>query len=301
MNAPDLLAALTIGLAAQEDEWNPRVVHVTDLAVALEGDDAHCARQLWLRIRGAAQRPQTAGRMLMFDNSRSMHERVIPVLQAGLKGTGWRLEHVELSLKGLLPPGVESGRMDAVLRGPNGECLIYDTKTLRGRAFGYLKQPKPSHSIQIQTYAQAFDADGGVLLYLDREGQNAGVPFLVERDDALVLRSAKRTREIADGPEPPILLPTLDISLNKGPDSLYLCEPWQCSYCDHRAASCAGALPERLRALDGKIVAKRAKDEAGTLTPTLDSDAGREAFGLVVSLLGKKPGALEQVLFMDAK
>ncbi len=295
MNAPDLLAALTVGLAKDEDEWQRDRLHVTDLSVALDGEDGACPRALWLRLHGAAETPQTVGQALMFDHSHAIHERIIPLLQKGLVGTGWKLEHTELSLVGLLPEGVDAGRMDSALKHESGAVRVYDTKTVRGKAFGYLNQPKPAHTLQVQTYAMAFDADGGVLFYVDREGQNAARQFNVERDDAAVLAAVAKAKAIRALPEaPPILSPKLEIRENRGPDSIYLTEGWRCGYCRMRGTSCAGALPPHLRDLG--IVAKRAKD--GTLTPQLDTDAGREAFGMVVSLLGKQPTELESLLFL---
>lgn len=294
MNAPDLLAALATGLAKDENEWRRDRLHVTDLSVAIDGEDGGCPRALWLRLHGAAETPLTTGQALMFDHSHAIHERIIPLLQKGLVGTGWRLEHTELSLVGLLPEGVDAGRMDSALRHESGRVLVYDTKTIRGKAFGYLNQPKPAHTLQVQTYAMAYDADGGLLFYVDREGQNAARQFYVERDDATVLAAVAKAKAVRELPEaPPILSPKVAIRENKGPDAVYLESGWRCDYCRLRSTSCPGALPAHLRELG--IVAKRAKD--GTLSPTLDSDAGREAFGLVVQMLGVQPTELEQVLF----
>jgi hypothetical protein len=277
MTQPDLLAALAAGLDDPLDSWGAESLHASDLSVALPGADGKCPRQLWLRTHSALRAAPTLGKALMFDHGKGIHSRIVPMLERGLKGTGWRLAHVELSLKGLLPD-IDSGRLDTVLYGPDGQVLVLDFKTVRGAAFRYLTDPKPKDILQVQTYALAFDADGGVLLYIDREGQNGAKQFDVVRDDEAVERATLVAREIVGRESPPDLLrPTLEIRANKGPDAVYLNEPWQCRYCDYRDVACDGALPKALRDLG--IVAKLKDD--GTLKPQTNNEA---AFQMVTQL-----------------
>jgi len=278
VNTPDLVYALEKALASKGDDWGKLALHVTDLAVAIEGEDGKCKRQLWLRLNGAAEQPATLGKQLMFDHSHGIHERIVPMLKEGLKGTGWVLEHVELSLKGLLPEGVDSGRVDTVLRGPNHEVIILDFKSVRGNAWQYLEQPKPAHVLQVQTYAEAYGADGAMILYIDREGQNGVKAFTVERDDEKVFHAVQVAAAIkSDVIGPERCKPVVKIRTNKGPDAVYLESGWRCDYCEFRDVSCEGSLLPHLRDLG--VVAKRAAD--GSLT----SNGNSEAFGIVSVLL----------------
>lgn len=73
-------------------------------------------------------------------------------------------------------------------------------------------------------------ADAGLLLYVDREGQNATRQFPVERDDATVQRAARVITKITSRREPPVPL----VGGRRGG------KPWQCGYCQFFGASCSG-------------------------------------------------------------
>ncbi len=237
---PDLPKALQKGLERKDDTWDNTVLHVSDLSVAL-GPEGTCPRSLWLRLKGAKKLPPTAGKLLMFDHGHRIHERVVEILEKGLPEK-WQITGVEepVRIEGI------TGTLDFMVWDQETDTLvIVDFKTQRGRAFGYLNGPKPSHVLQVQSYMAAEDVDHGLLFYLDREGQNASVQFEVERDDQKVgwaIEEAKRIQAAKEAP--PLLSAYLDITENKGPDSVKLKEPWQCSYCDYRHVSCEGALPK---------------------------------------------------------
>lgn len=263
MNLPDLETALYKALCDEDDEWGDTRLHVSDLAVAIPMPDGKCPRQLWMRLRGYPQVEPHIGKLLMFDHGHRLHERLPELLRIGLEGTGWSVEHVELKLDDLLPDEVDGGTMDLGLIGPNGERIVLDWKTVRGRTFQYLEAPKPSNVLQVQTYMKAWDADLGLIAYVDREGQNGLKAFPVERDDEAVEFAAGVARGIADQEEcPPKLLPTINRKHLKGPDSIYLNEPWQCRYCEFRDLSCDGALLPTHR--DLRVVAK--VDDGGRIT-----------------------------------
>ena len=147
-----------------------------------------------------------------------------------------------------LPQGI-TGRADWVLN-RNGMVTVVDFKTLRGNAFRYQELPKPAHTLQVQSYMMGLDADHGLLLYLDREGQNAAQQFPVERDDEAVMRGIEVACAIAATEEPPpIMEPQVRIRKNRGPDAVYLDMPWQCRYCEYLDMACPGALPGDTRDL----------------------------------------------------
>lgn len=80
--------------------------------------------------------------------------------------------------------------------------LVVDIKTWRGIAFRYLAEPKRPHVVQLQTYVMLRNAAGGLLLYVDRDGENATRQFHVQRDDDTVRRAARVITRTAAGPEP---------------------------------------------------------------------------------------------------
>lgn len=282
IEVPDLVKALAYGLRVKsgDDTWNPSVVHVSDLSVYFPPEEGGaCARALKLRLQGAERHPPKPGTLLMFDNAHGIHERIIPIVQRGLEGIapGWSVRYVELSLKGLLPDGVEDGRMDFELTGPNGEVVIADTKTMRGGAFPHLdreRKPKDSHRLQVSAYALAYGADAACILYLDREGQNFGRFFAFPRADGVVHKAIAVAKRVKESHElPPVLRPTLEVLRRKGPDSLVVNEPWQCQYCDYRGVSCPGALADEAdRRYAGRVCAKLSDD--GTIEPVAKAPRG---------------------------
>ena len=248
MLIPDLPKALEEGMKKEKpsNEWDEKKLHVSDLAVSLENpEDRKCPRQLWLRIHGAKKQELSAGKMLMFDNGQRLHDRVVELLRKGLP-EGWNVEGAEESVSQQLPEGL-TGRYDCLLSGPKNTLLVVDFKTLRGRAFSYLDKPKPSHELQVRTYAYALNASAGMILYIDREGQNYAKQFIIPRNDEQVKKAIEIAKSIVEGNIPPKLKPSLDIRENKGPNSVKLKEPWQCSYCEYRDVSCNGAVPREFR------------------------------------------------------
>lgn len=278
---PDIVAALTRGLDTR-DTWGSDKLHASDLSVAVPtADGGKCPKQLWLRVHGYKRNPDGLGKLLMFDHGNRIHEQIPKLLERGLKGTGWIVEHVELSLKGLLHEDIDSGRLDTLLyHKASGTRLVLDYKTVRGRTFQFLDKPKATHVLQVRVYVEAFDVDGAVILYIDREGSNGVAYFVVERDDQAVRDAARIARAVVNSVDaPPVLKPQLEILKNKGPDSVKLKQPWQCAYCEFRGPSCEGALP--LHLLDLGIVAKIPKDDKPIKYLTGDT----EVLGIVNQLL----------------
>jgi hypothetical protein len=78
----------------------------------------------------------------------------------------------------------------------------------------------------------------------------------VRKNDELVLINSavvvKAIQEIQDVEmdryvEPPLMKPQVRVKELKGPNSVYLEEPWQCSYCPFRDISCKGAISNMYR------------------------------------------------------
>lgn len=245
---PSLPQALETGLRNKKDDWGDDKVHVSDLAVAV---GEKCARQLWLRLNGYEKKEHTAGQLLMFDHGNRIHERLVEVIKQGLP-EHWTIQAVEQEVS----LGTVTGRYDTrMFNLAEGYEVIVDFKTTRGRAFNFLDKAKPAHILQVQAYMTGADADGGLVFYVDREGQNQARQFYVERDDEFVWWAVKNTKLIAHGKCPPLLSPQVSVRENKGPDSVYLKQPWNCDYCDYLDVSCEGALPRAYRDLGivGKI------------------------------------------------
>ena len=214
IKVPNLVRCLEQSLRSREDTWDDKSLHISDLAAGIgEG----CLRGVWLRLRGADKQPPTMGKLLMFDHGRAIHKRLVEYITPHLTG-GWKLRAVEGAVA--LPGYPINGRFDYLL--VSGEhTIVTDFKTSRGRAFSYLERAKPSHVIQVQGYMMGVDADGGLIFYVDREGQNACKQFYVERNDDEVKEAIERVCDACKSETPPpILEPQLKVAKNKGPDSV---------------------------------------------------------------------------------
>lgn len=225
-------------------------VHPTDLAVALSGGDQKCPRAIWLRGQGADKRPPHAGELLMWYQGHKLEREVFDLIAGTLVLEGWRVIAANRSVRHTLPEGLDEGELDRLLEGPNGERIVVDVKSVRGRAMEFIRRggAKPANVMQIRTYMMAEDADAGMLVYVDREGQNFVEEFEVERDDAAVLAAIPVARTALDAEEAPaVMAAKVTLKINKGPDSVYVALPWQCDYCPFLDVSCPGAVPRELR------------------------------------------------------
>jgi hypothetical protein len=289
---PDLAECLRIGLRSKPDEWDKSVLHASDLRY---GTEDGCARQLWLRLNGHPATPPHDGMLLMFQQGHNLQAWADDWIAAGLKEAypEWSLEHWELDLTDYLPMSL-AGRMDrAVVHHGSLTAIPIDYKTVRGKAVAWLDSDgaKPSNVIQVRGYCMGLEkyldatelehwtVPCGGLMYLDREGQNFARWFEVERNDREVIDAAVKLHEIAaQSAPPPVLAPKLTRRENKGPDSIYLADPWQCQWCDYRDVSCDGALPPAWRNLG--IVGK---EQDGNYRPTPGTPEG--ATDIVKALL----------------
>ena len=247
MRFPNLPQALGMGLIVAEDNSRDNsVLHVTDLAVTMEGEG--CPRQLWLKLRGADKRKLTAGQLFMFYHGKRIHEDLTEIFKKGLPRE-WEIVGVEVPMEF----DEIHGTADClIINRDTGERIVVDYKTIRGKGFSYLPNVKPAHGLQVQTYTyglhqiQRFMPDAGLVFYADREGQNASIQFPVMPDDGAVIHAIKETKLIRDSKDiPPILEPII----KRGKDTktkgtpITLAMPWNCDYCQYRDVTCHGALP----------------------------------------------------------
>lgn len=238
------------------------VLHVSDLGYAYD----LCPRQLYLKLNSADKKDKHYGEEIMLMHGDLIHIETAQILQYGLDDY-WTIEGIEIPVNDTLP-GDMVGRTDMILRGRGGERIIVDFKTSRGGNFKYLDSTGvgDEKQAQVRGYIYAKNADCGILFFIDREGQNGVRQFLVERNDDKFWEDYKAIHQIRTS-EPPKMMAGLKININKGDNSIYLNSPWQCDYCDYCDVSCEGALPPKLREING-IVAK--EDSEGNIYPYKD-------------------------------
>jgi hypothetical protein len=224
----------------EPDEWDEEAIHVSDYRYILEPEEGGCERQLWHRLRQDEASDRTLWERMMFDQGFALQIRFSWLLCQGLPKE-WGLEAVEIDLSEGLPAG-DVGSCDLVLASDT-DLLAVEIKTQRGRAFKYLDEPKPSHVLQSQGEAYALkriypERDlNHRIVYLDREGQNTPLVFPTdtgEEAEERVLEASSYVNQIKgtldhDPPDP--LSPIIEVRENKGPNSIYLKEPWMCEYC----------------------------------------------------------------------
>lgn len=236
MNVPDLPAFFSRCIEREESEgypWDETRVHSSDLGVAI---GEACPRQLWLRVRQAPRKPDSAGKRLMFLKANAIHKLLAGWMEQHLGELcpGWRVVAVEE-----LVENEGTGRLDVLIEQQLAERptrVVVDFKSMRGAAFKFLDGPKPAHVIQVQDYIRAKDAVCGVIVYTDREGQNGQRQYVVPRADAIVQRAWMEALHYAEMPDPaPKIAPKV---VRGGGKEL----PWQCTYCGHFSVSCNGAL-----------------------------------------------------------
>lgn len=241
---PDVLEALTNALHRESRPRNGRI-YVSDSSVTTAGGS--CKLAYWREHKGERKKKPTPGESLMFKAGHIMHDWIAEALRRELPWQQWRVIGVEQYVD--LGPEV-SGRYDLMLRSAKtGHRVIVDIKTKRGNAFSFIDKEgaKEADVLQVQMYLLgAPEADAGMVVYVDREGQNFGRPFAVQRDDDAARNAIAILRQLRDQDEPPDIV-ELDfwVKTNKGDDSIYLKAPWQTRWCNMEVCACASALRNR--------------------------------------------------------
>jgi hypothetical protein len=226
----------------------------------------------------------------MWRHGRAIQEHITGWLVSHLEG--WVVEGVEVEIDAegtgstdiMLRQG--TGPVLDIWQAPR---WVVEVKTVRGHAFNH-RLPKPSAALQALAYMVAHKAAGATILVADREGQNGFLEFHHHAGEQVWQWQGKDGKNAFEGceeefpywgftdstaiadlwgwakgaafvnggtleaPPFPVLDPVFKLKENKGPDSLYVEEPWQCQYCRYRDISCPGALPPGKR--DRRIVAK---------------------------------------------
>lgn len=235
--------------AVERDSWDRKgKLYVSDLKHAVPLDEGgDCPRKLRAKLEDEPQEALSPGVELMFSTGDALHERVADWLGKEMAERGWMLKEVEVSAHVGIPnsPVKLRGRLDMLFEGEVSEKrIVVDVKTKRGGAFHYLPlsqgKAKRPDELQVQAYMMARDADGGLVLYVDREGQNWIVTAPVERDDEAVREAADYLYGLkhCDVDKIPLVRPKVTRNSNKGPDSIKVEWPWQVDYCPLKKCHC---------------------------------------------------------------
>jgi hypothetical protein len=247
---PDIVAAIQADLASGDDTaWGEGRLHLSDLGYSSTGGG--CKRALWLRLQGEEQNPPSLGLRWLWARGHEVEAAILAALQNSL-AAGWSVSGSQVKCQFL---GIK-GTLDILLEHEDGTKCVVECKSARGNAFSRLKvEPKQAHVLQASAYALGVGADLALIIYADREGQNGFIQWEVEIDGKMVVNAIKEIKAVQAlletdkefGYEPPLLRPSVTVKENKGPDSVYLKEPWQCAYCSFRDVSCKGAISHLYR------------------------------------------------------
>lgn len=244
--------------------WAEQKKHVSDLGVSpdIATEDRKCPRQFWLRYNGKAADETTPGQQLMFSQGHALEERVIEYIENGIRyNDEIRLIATQMDVSPGLP-GTFTGRLDLLLNTGNSFWVV-DIKTRRGNAFRYSNDIRPADKYQIGGYIHGLrmmgiNAEGGIVLEVDREGQNFARNFNFDYTQELkyqIENTFQYVDEVSRSPAPPsVMPPKIKINENKGDDSVVADNPWQCRYCDFRPISCPGAIPPEYDDDLGKVI-----------------------------------------------
>lgn len=255
-------------VADERDAWDDRQLHISDLGVAssIDEGDRKCPRALWYRLQGEKPAEITDGQRLMFHQGHNLEDIVYDCLLREIK---------ELPLDGTVPTLITrhgDASMENGISGTYDLCIrtadytyIVDVKTRRGAAFRYGDGPKPAEKLQVLGYMYALGQSlqieperlKGMILEVDREGQNFARCWQFDYDKETVEKAVDELLAISEAKEPPEgVKPWLTRKVNKGKDSLILRVPWQCSHCPFKDGCCDCCPDEEMFARDKRVVGK---------------------------------------------
>lgn len=186
---------------------------------------------LWPCVTEHPEKGTSTGFEMMINHSNLLHVAYANMLKHRLH---WYTVHIEAAVTIPMEAGLPdmTGHADLVLQGKGTSeyKAVYDFKTVRSNAFKYGDLVKDGHVLQVQAYMKGFDVKKGGLIYIDREGQNGYRFHPVERDDAAVVRAARRLYDVlTQSAVPEYKEPVIQIAKN---GDITLKTPWQMSYCD---------------------------------------------------------------------
>ena len=264
--------------AVQRKSWARNgKLYISDLKWGIpleEGGD--CPKKLWAKMRNEPERAAGPGVELMLAAGDRLHEAVAGWLKDHLEGD-WVVHAVEKKVQ----YQELHGRMDIELRALNSRNVgVIDVKTKRGAAFGYLNEAHRADILQVQCYMECTDplpAETGLLVYMDREGQNWIKCFPVKRNPQAVLHAYNRVVQIRqaamDGEVVPGMAPVVTVKQNKGPDSITVKWPWQVEWCPLEHCYCKARIKKALP--KGVLAHVNAKGEVKMVKAHEDNDALR--------------------------
>ena len=240
-------------------DWDNQAIHVSDYAVGLPLSERKCQKQLRLRVEDADCAETPVWQEVMFSQGNAMENRCAYWLTLGLPDE-WEV-NLSVNVSEGLPEG-HGGEADIILVNEKlKQVIVVEVKTSRGAAFKFRDGPRMSHELQASTYRMAADEMypeynvNATILYLDREGQNPPEQYPADIENKDIMWCAKLAEAINKGEiEPEMMQTSVEVRRNKGTDSWYVKQPWQCVYCDYKGYSCPGALPEELE--DNSIICK---------------------------------------------
>jgi hypothetical protein len=244
--------------AVQRKSWARNgKLYVSDLkwGVPLE-EGGDCPKKLWAKMRNEPERGAGPGVELMLCAGDRLHEAFAEWMSQHLEGD-WKVHAIEKRVQ--YPPLANSddqlhGRLDIELRQETSLAIgIIDVKTKRGAAFGYLNEAHHADVLQVQCYMECTEpmpAETGLLVYMDREGQNWIKCFPVKRNPKAVLHAYNRVIQIRqaaiDGEVVPGMAPVVTVKSNKGPDSITVKWPWQVEWCPLEHCYCKARIKKAL-------------------------------------------------------
>jgi len=229
-------------------DFDDSVIHASDAPVGLTNENQKCDRAFWYRLNDYERQDPTLGEKIMYDHGLRIQVRFSYLIRLGLPKS-YSIAEIMMQID-------NSAESDLVLEDPDGEYIVVEVKTLRGRAFKFLEEPRERHVLQCQSYMQKLDTQQGCVLYLDREGQNTPVQFTIDRNDDKVNSCIDHAKHVAKQEDMPDKLSFADVKIkeNKTVDNaVYVDMPWQCEYCKYRHIQCEGVVPREIQELSGII------------------------------------------------
>lgn len=229
-------------------EFDYSAIHASDASVGLQNENQKCDRAFWYRLNDYDRKPYTLGEKIMHDHGLRIQVRFSWFIHLGLP-KNYEIADIMMVID-------NSAESDLVLLDPNDDYVVVEVKTLRGRAFDYLEEPRERHCLQCQSYQKRLDTDKGCVLYLDREGQNMPVQFTVERNDDKVKNCVEYAKQVAKRRKIPHKLDFAKVKIkeNKTVDNaVYIDMPWQCDYCKYENIQCEGVVPREIHEISGMV------------------------------------------------
>lgn len=175
-----------------------------------------CPRQMFFDFKKAPKKDLDANILRLFELGNRVHQMIVDAMVSAKD-----IEVIAAEIN-IPPQELVSGRVDAIIK-IEDELIVLDIKSINGRAFGYLKEAKEDHILQIQLYLYYYKIQKGMLLYVDKDTLRMK-EYIVEYDETVVknlleeLAILRKQIENNEVPERLSNYPTF----------------WKCKYCAYR-------------------------------------------------------------------